>query len=445
MAGVTTSLKGLLEELFPLDRALVSDGTDAALARLGATLPASAGWTIETFAPGEQAWTWRIPERYVAHEAYLETEDGQRVVDYAESPLHLVSYSEPVDLLLTFDELAGHLHTAPHRPWAVPWEFKYYERSWGFCLSEEALAALPRDVRYRAVIRSEFLSDPAHGLTVGVARVEPEGGHHPSAGELLVCAHIDHPAQANDDLSGVVSAAEVLRRLAADPLPEGSMSVRFLFGPETIGSIAYLSRHEDLIEVLRGAVYSEMTGNDNSFVLQRSRQDDDLMDRIARRVLAARSDGDVREGGFRDVVGNDEMVINGPGVDVPCISISRWPYPEYHTSDDTPAILSEERLLEGADVLEEIIRIRATAYAPRRTFRGPVFLSGYGLWVDWRVDPALNAALEKIMLRLEGDRTIFDIADELDLDYWAVRGYVERFRARGLVTASHPPRPPANP
>jgi DNA-binding transcriptional regulator LsrR (DeoR family) len=39
------------------------------------------------------------------------------------------------------------------------------------------------------------------------------------------------------------------------------------------------------------------------------------------------------------------------------------------------------------------------------------------------------------MMRFEGDRTVFDIAEELGLDYWIVREYVERFREKGLVEA----------
>lgn len=430
----------LLEAMYPLHRTLVSDGTDEALRLLGDSLPPEASWATETYPPGTPVWTWTVPERYVVHEAYLAHEGGARIVDFADHPLHLVSYSEPVDATLTFDELAPHLHTAPHRPDAIPWEQKYYERSWGFCLPQSTFDALPRDGRYRAVIRSEFVTDPERGLRVGTALVHPAGGPDPAAGEFLVCAHIDHPAQANDDLSGVVTAAEVARRLVADPLPAGAMSVRFLFCPETIGSIAYLSHHEDLIGRLRGGVFCEMTGNDNTFVLQRSRQDDEAVDRIARAVLATR--GEVREGAFRDVIVNDELIINGAGIDVPCVSISRWPYPEYHTSDDTPAIITEERLAEAADVVEEIVRTAAVNYVPRRTFRGPVFLSGHGLWVDWRTHPELNAAQDKIMLKLEGDRTLLDIAEEVGLPFADVRGFVDRLREAGLVVAEPAiPRP----
>ncbi len=232
----------------------------------------------------------------------------------------------------------------------------------------------------------------------------------------------------------MVTAIEVARRLAAHPLPAGAMSVRFLFCPETIGSIAYLAHNEDIIPGFKGGIFIEMTGNRNSLILQRSRQDNSLMDRIARSVLKKREE-DFREGEFAQVVANDERVINGPGVNVPCISISRWPYDEYHTTDDNPTIIHEELLQQSADVIEATIRIAATNYVPRRCFRGPVFLSGYGLWVDWRVNWGLNRAIEKIMMRFEGDRTLFDIAEEVGLDYWELYAYVEKFRAHGLVEA----------
>jgi hypothetical protein len=54
--------------------------------------------------------------------------------------------------------------------------------------------------------------------------------------------------------------------------------------------------------------------------------------------------------------------------------------------------------------------------------------------VDWRENWALNRAIEKIMMCFEGQHTIFDIAEQVGLDYWVVREYVEKFRAKGFVT-----------
>jgi aminopeptidase-like protein len=368
----------------------------------------------------------------VVRRAFLETENGTKVVDFADNSLHLLSYSLPIDRILTWEELEPHLYTSIKRPWAIPWQFKYYERDWGFCLSKDQFDSLPRDQKYHAVIDVDFDTNPQPGFQVGVGVVHPQGGKVKDTGELIVCTHICHPMQANDDAAGVATAIEVARRLAAKPLPAGAMSVRFLFCPETIGSIAYLANHEDIIPGLRGGIFVEMTGNDNSIALQRSRQDESLIDRVARYVLN-RHGNEFREGEFAQVVANDERVINGPGINVPCISISRWPYEEYHTSDDNPDIIHEDRLKDAADIVEKIIRIYAANYIPKRKFRGPVFLSGHGLWVDWRVNWALNRATEKIMMQMEGNTSIFEIAEAVSMDYEEVREYIERFHTRGLI------------
>jgi aminopeptidase-like protein len=437
-------LKTLVEELYPLHRTLASEGTDDALEIVAAAMPSGSGFEIEAYTPGDPVWTWKVPERYRVDEAWVQTADGQRVIDFADSPLHLVSYSEPIDAELSWTELEPHLHVADHRPSAIPWEFRFYERSWGFCLCKEDWERLDRNARYRVRIDSKFVTGAGQGLRVGAGTIHPDGRAAPDGAEIIICAHICHPAQANDDAAGVATAVGVAQRLAERPLPPGSASVRFLFCPETIGSICYFAHHEELIPRLRGGVFVEMTGNDNTLVLQRTRQDDSRLDRIARAAFRKRFGDGFREGGFREVISNDEMVINGPGVDAPCISVSRWPYPEYHTSDDCPAIIGEDRLQEAAQVVEEIVRVAASDYVPRRRFKGPVFLSGHGLWIDWRENPELNLALEKLMLSLEGDQSVYEIADELSLDYWETRSYIERFREADLVTIATPVegRPP---
>ena len=425
-------LKPILAEIYPLHRTLASDGTDAALEIIGRYMPEESGYTIETYPPGKSVWTWQVPERYVVHEAYLEIENGERVVDFSDNPLHLVSYSLPIDSTLTWDELEPHLFFSEKRPEAIPWEFKYYERSWGFCLSKTAFDQLPRDQKYRAVICSEFVTDPERGFRVGIGVIHPVGGPDPSAGEMIIASHICHPMQANDDAAGVVTEIGLAQRLISQPLIKGSMSIRFLFCPETIGSITYLAHHEDLIPGMKGGIFLEMTGNENTIVLQHSRQATHLIDRVAAYVLS-QGDEDYREGEFAQVIENDERVINGPGVNVPCISLSRWPYDEKHTSDDNLSIINEEMLQDAAKVGEDIIRIFASNYIPKRNFRGPVFLSGHDLWVDWREDWDLNRAIEKIMMRFEGQQSIFDISEELRLDYWATYDYVEKFRKKGLI------------
>ncbi len=434
-----TSLKKIVEELYPLHRTLVSDGTDRALEIIGAHFPAQGGYGMETYPPGEPAWTWTLPERYVVHEAYLEMEGGKRVVDFRDNPLHLVSYSLPVDQVLSWAELAPRLHFSEKRPQAIPWEFKYYERSWGFCLPKVQYDALPRDKKYRAVIRSEFVKDPAQGLRVGRGLLAPGGGADPAFGEFLYCANVCHPYQVNDSITGVAVALEVARRLAEKPLPPHSMAVRFLFCPETIGSVAYLSRHEDLIPRFRGGLYCEMCGHRNSLLLQHTLEDDHPLDRAARAALRAQGKP-FREVRFAEGPVNDEFVMSSPGVEVPAISLSRWPYDEYHTSDDNPSIVHEDMLQETADAIEDIVRAFASDFVPRARVKGPIFLSRYGLWVDWRVNKKLNAALDQVLARLNGRHSVSEIAEAAGLEYGETRSYIEKFISHGLVEAL--PLPP---
>ena len=137
-----------------------------------------------------------------------------------------------------------------------------------------------------------------------------------------------------------------------------------------------------------------------------------------------------REAPFRKIQGNDEIIFNGPGVNVPMISLLRYPYPEYHTSDDNPGIVSEENLIESKDLVLKILDVIDNDYTPRRNFKGPVFLSGYGLWIT---EKKLKRNVEQIMLRLEGDKSIFDIAEELDMEFNDVLHYVNRFLEKGLI------------
>ena len=93
-----SSLKSILAEFFPLHRTLASDDQDRTLEIIGSYMPVSSDYTLETYAPLTPVWTWKVPERYVVHEAYLEIEaraeqgrsGRERIVDFKDNPLGVV-------------------------------------------------------------------------------------------------------------------------------------------------------------------------------------------------------------------------------------------------------------------------------------------------------------------------------------------------------------------
>jgi len=72
-------------------------------------------------------------------------------------------------------------------------------------------------------------------------------------------------------------------------------------------------------------------------------------------------------------------------------------------------------------------------------FKGEVFASGYGIWIDYRLNPGGHRNLFTIMERCDGSRTIADIAVELDLSFQAVWEVVSMLEEKGLIRFSRTP------
>lgn len=259
-----SSMMELIKELWFLPRHLISEGYDQALDRLAREIPMA----IHEIPTGTKVWTWTVPEAWSCNEAFVDTEDGKRILDLADNPLHVVSYSLPFEGDVTSAELLQHLHVHPNLPDAIPYVFKVYQRDWGLCASQHWRDSLKED-RYRVTIRSEFKRGV---LKIGEIIVPGE-----SDDCFVVAAHLDHPAMVNDDLTGVVVGLEAAKRLMAETKP--FYTYRFLFFPETLGSIAYLSQHEDLIPRMQGGLFLEMLGNDAPHALQTSFQETSPVDR----------------------------------------------------------------------------------------------------------------------------------------------------------------------
>src|SRR5207249_2292177 len=110
--AVGEELLELMRELFPVPRSLTGDGVRETLRVLGREVPLE---IVET-PSGSPVFDWTVPREWNVREAWIEGPSGARVVDVADSSLHLLGYSVPVDAVLTLDELRGHLYTHPTDP-----------------------------------------------------------------------------------------------------------------------------------------------------------------------------------------------------------------------------------------------------------------------------------------------------------------------------------------
>jgi len=415
-------MRDIIEKLYMKRRDIVSEGFNESLEYLRERL---SGMKIHAFPTGKKCWTWVVPEKWVLRDAYI-SDRKRKVLNAMEHPLHVVSYSLPVNKTVSKKELMEHLYTNPEMPNAIPFVFKYYERDWGFCIQHNRLDEFV-DENYEVYIDSEFVED---NLKVGEYVVKGD-----TSEEVIILSHLCHPAQVNDDLSGVAVAVTTALEISTRKM---NYTYRFLFLPETIGSVAYLSHNEHLIPQMKYGIFLEVLGTGNPLWLQHSRQGNTLIDRVAKYVLKKETPG-FKEGEYLKVIGNDEKVFNAYGVNIPTISINRARdekrkiYPEYHTSADNLEAVNWKALEESKNIVLKIIDILDRNYVPVPTYKGPVFLSRFGLWVDWRETPELNSAVYDIMYSFDGKNSLFDVCEKFDLDFNMVYSYAERFHDNKLI------------
>jgi hypothetical protein len=92
-------------------------------------------------------------------------------------------------------------------------------------------------------------------------------GVDPAAGEIVYSCHLDHQRPgANDNGSGCVTILESARMLArlidSGQLPRPKRTLRFLWGPEVEGTMAFLATHPDIKRRLRANIHMDMVGGD---------------------------------------------------------------------------------------------------------------------------------------------------------------------------------------
>ena len=90
---------------------------------------------IKNIPSGTKVFDWTVPPEWNVNKAYIKDLEGNIIVDIKNLNIHLVSYSTPIDKIVSFDELDKHLFYLKEKPETIPYRTSYYKRNWGFCLS----------------------------------------------------------------------------------------------------------------------------------------------------------------------------------------------------------------------------------------------------------------------------------------------------------------------
>lgn len=370
---------------------------------------------------------WTVPDEWNVRDAWIADLSGERVVDFRATNLHLVGYSVPVRARLPLAEIRPRLHTLPDRPELIPYRTSYYERTWGFCLSENRLRSLAEG-DYEVCVDSTLAPG---SLTYGEAVLPGE-----SEDEILISAHVCHPSLCNDGLSGIAVATFLGRALAG--AGRRRHTVRILFAPGTIGAITWLARNRDRVGRIRHGLTLTNLGDTKPLTYKRTLGGDARIDRAAAHVLA-------QSGRPHRVIdytphGYDERQYNSPGFRLPVGSLMRarpGELPEYHTSGDDPALVSAERLAESLVACREIVDLLDADLTYRNLApEGEPQLGRRGLYraIGGTAVDGLELAMLWMLTLSDGSRSLLDVSERAGLPFATVRTAAESLLAHGLLS-----------
>ena len=402
-------IKELFHELWPIHRTIVSAEFDESLKIIEKYW--NNPWTDFHFvASGTRLQCgWIVPQGWKCRDAFIKNQSGDRILSYSDTNLRVMSHSRKVDFFdLPWEDLQKHLYTSKARPSAIPYITSYYSDSdWAFCLSETELENLKGSYDGgRVFIDSEHF--PFH-LTIA----ERHFGNRDNY--IIVATYLCHPSMANNELSGPLVFAELVRLFETHNPDLSKTGIKFIIWPETIGAIAYMDllnhkspphKPQPVITLtclgLSRDRYEILGGKNSSWNQQIYKRlgtnDDDLIPWTKR--------------------GSDERQFNFPNSKYFSCTISRGifgSYPEYHTSEDNLSLIDFDYLLKVSRDLYALLLEATTISRPYYPHSHEPFLSSYGLYpkISKGANRSLGKDLCEIFFYCDGLKTVEEITAEV--------------------------------
>lgn len=417
------AMYSLAQELWPINRSLSGQGVRETLGAIAARHPEIEMTSVNS---GTEVYDWTVPKEWEVLEAYIIDPCGQKICDFSKNNLHLVGYSIPFEGEMELEELQGHLYSLESQPNAIPYVTSYYREAWGFCLTQIDRDRLGPGT-YRVVIRTRLFDGV---LDYGEILIPGESNR-----EIFFSTYVCHPSMANNELSGPVLAVELAKWLKSR---DRHFSYRFLFIPETIGSLIYMSRNLERMQrdILAGFVLT-CVGDEREFSYLPSRKGDSVADKVALHVLHSLNLEFISFSWLDR--GSDERQYCSPGADLPVCSVMRskyGSYPEYHTNLDTLGGVVTERGLEGSfEVYKEICLLLESQRYPRTLQIGEPQLGRRGMWSDLSikgVNSEMRGYIDALSL-MDGKTEIDDLAAHLGWKNSKLVKLIKKLESEGLV------------
>ena len=344
--------------LFPICRSITGSGIRKTLKIIKSEFPKLKIYHINS---GKKIFDWKIPKEWKINNAFILDKNNNKIIDFKKNNLHLVSYSVPFNKTLKKNKLLSRLHVNKKNPGSIPYMTSYYKKYWGFCCSynqkKEIELNYEENDKFKVFIDSSFKKNGK--LSYGELKI-----HGKSKQEILISTYICHPSMANNELSGPIVAMALMKFFLKK---KPNKTLRFLFIPETIGSIVFLYKNLNYLRKnLIGGYNLSCIGDDRMHSCIFSKYNDKIADKALKEAYKKLN---IKPKIFSFLSrGSDERQYNSPGIDLGIASIFRTKYgeyPEYHSSLDNFDVVTKKGLRGGFLVAKKAIQILLNKIVPK--------------------------------------------------------------------------------
>jgi len=393
------------KDLFPICRSITGPGIKKTLTYFEKI---NKDFKRIKFKTGSKIFDWKVPYEWHIHDAYLlHLKSKKKYANFKKNNLHLVNFSEKIDKILTLEQLKKKIHTNKKLENAIPYVTSYYKKTWGFCMEEKEFKKLPEG-KYRAYIDSDFKKghlELSHALIKGSSKKE-----------IFFSSYVCHPSMANNELSGPVVLNALLSYIKKN-YKKTKFSYRFVLLPETIGSIAYLSKFRNKLKknVFAGYVLSCL-GDKGKFSLVKGPNQSCRSSKFLLNVLKNKK---FNLYNFLER-GSDERQYCSPGINLPvslfCRSKFHY-YKEYHSSLDNLNLITQKNLQQSLNILIKLVNFFENNKFPENKIKCEAKLSKRGLYPALSKFDSHNPLSERLKLRTNflayanGERTTNEISE----------------------------------
>ena len=430
MINYSKDIKSCLTALFPITRSITGDGNRQTLQILNKIAPLN----IIEYPTGQNIYDWTIPKEWNIKDAWIKNSKGEKIIDFKNSNLHIISYSTAIHKKIKLNDLKKNLHYLKSLPEAIPYRTNYYKETWGFCLSfNDYLKYFQNENEEFEIFIDSDLSNGS--LSVGEILIEGKRKK-----EYLISCYICHPSMANDSLSGVVTTIFLAKELLKIQ-SQLEHSYRIIFVPETIGAIAYCANNEKEMKLINQGIVITTCGGNGKFGYKQSWDNTNIINDMVKDVFYE-NDIDFITYPF-DIRGSDERQYSTQAFRINTITITKdkyYEYPYYHTSLDNLSFVSADNINLSFNLYFKLIqKMDKNLLYKNLQHYCEVMLSKHDLYPKTGGAYLPNSKLSEIdiiiwsLFYLDGKIDLYSLNKKLNLNFDTLYKIIKKIESKGLI------------